>query len=73
MPGSTGGARVVPLRLESNVIEYGWRRTIVTFAVITATMLEIIDTTIVNVALPNIQGNFGVAVDQSAWIVTGYI
>jgi DHA2 family multidrug resistance protein len=36
-------------------------------------MLEIIDTTIVNVALPNIQGNFGVAVDQGAWIVTGYI
>jgi len=36
-------------------------------------MLEIIDTTIVNVALPNIQGNFGVSVDQGAWIVTGYI
>lgn len=36
-------------------------------------MLEIIDTTIVNVALPNIQGNFGVPVDQGAWIVTGYI
>jgi MFS transporter, DHA2 family, multidrug resistance protein len=58
---------------ESNVIEYGWRRTIVTLAVIAATLLEIIDTTIVNVALPNIQGNFGVAVDQGAWVVTGYI
>jgi DHA2 family multidrug resistance protein len=55
------------------VIEYGWRRAIVTLAVIAATMLEIIDTTIVNVALPNIQGNFGVNVDQGAWIVTGYI
>ncbi len=42
-------------------------------AVIAATLLEIIDTTIVNVALPNIQGNLGVAVDQGAWIVTGYI
>jgi DHA2 family multidrug resistance protein len=41
--------------------------------VISATLLEIIDTTIVNVALPNIQGNFGVPVDQGAWIVTGYI
>ncbi|MBV8245170.1 MAG: DHA2 family efflux MFS transporter permease subunit [Candidatus Eremiobacteraeota bacterium] len=58
---------------ESNVIEYGWRRVAVTFAVVAATLLEIIDTTIVNVALPNIQGNFGVAVDQGAWIVTGYI
>ena len=62
-----------PPQAYESVIEYGWRRTIVTLAVITATMLEIIDTTIVNVALPNIQGNFGVAVDQGAWVVTGYI
>ncbi|MFN2527136.1 MAG: DHA2 family efflux MFS transporter permease subunit [Candidatus Baltobacteraceae bacterium] len=58
---------------ESHVIEYGLRRALVTAAVIVATMLEIVDTTIVNVALPNIQGNFGVAVDQGVWIVTGYI
>jgi DHA2 family multidrug resistance protein len=58
---------------ESAVVEYGLRRVIVSVAVIAATLLEIIDTTIVNVALPNIQGNFGVPVDQGAWIVTGYI
>lgn len=58
---------------ESNVLEYGWRRVLVTAAVIIATMLEIVDTTIVNVALPNIQGNFGVSVDAGAWVVTGYI
>ncbi|HET9095845.1 MAG TPA: MFS transporter, partial [Candidatus Baltobacteraceae bacterium] len=57
----------------TSVTEFGWRRALVTLAVITATMLEIIDTTIVNVALPNIQGNFGVSVDQGAWVVTGYI
>ena len=56
-----------------SVLEYGWRRNVVTLAVIAATMLEIIDTTIVNVALPNIQGNLGVSVDQAAWVVTGYI
>lgn len=56
-----------------NVVEHGSRRAIVSMAVIAATLLEIIDTTIVNVALPNIQGNFGVPVDQGAWIVTGYI
>ena len=56
-----------------NVVEYGLRRVIVSLAVIAATLLEIVDTTIVNVALPNIQGNFGVPVDQGAWIVTGYI
>ncbi|HVA34396.1 MAG TPA: DHA2 family efflux MFS transporter permease subunit, partial [Candidatus Baltobacteraceae bacterium] len=55
------------------MVETGLRRVIVSVAVIAATLLEIVDTTIVNVSLPNIQGNFGVAVDQGAWIVTGYI
>jgi MFS transporter, DHA2 family, multidrug resistance protein len=58
---------------QSVVVEHGLRRGIVSVAVIAATLLEIIDTTIVNVSLPNIQGNFGVAVDEGAWIVTGYI
>lgn len=57
----------------TSVNEFGRRRALVTLAVIAATMLEIIDTTIVNVALPNIQGNYGVSVDQGAWVVTGYI
>ena len=56
-----------------SVVEFGLRRVLVSLAVIAATLLEVIDTTIVNVALPNIQGNFGVPVDQGAWIVTGYI
>jgi len=55
------------------VIEYGWRRVLITLAIVTATLLEIVDVTIVNVALPNIQGNFGASVDQAAWIGTGYI
>lgn len=61
------------MRESYDVIEYGYRRAIVTAAVIAATLLEIIDTTIVNVALPDIEGNFGVPVDQAAWTVTGYI
>ncbi|MFZ0031236.1 MAG: DHA2 family efflux MFS transporter permease subunit [Candidatus Cybelea sp.] len=58
---------------ESTVVEYGWRRTVISLAVITATLLEIIDVTIVNVSLPNIQGNFGVGVDLGAWVVTAYL
>ena len=56
-----------------NVIEYGSRRAIVTFAVILATLLEIVDTTIVNVALPTIQGNLGANIEEGSLIVTGYI
>ncbi|HEY2553811.1 MAG TPA: DHA2 family efflux MFS transporter permease subunit [Candidatus Cybelea sp.] len=58
---------------ESPVVEHGWRRLIISIAVITATLLEIIDVTIVNVSLPNIQGNFGVGVDLGAWVVTAYL
>jgi DHA2 family multidrug resistance protein len=38
-----------------------------------ATLLQVLDATIVNVALPTIQGNLGANFDQGAWIVTGYI
>jgi len=62
-------ARPQPL----DVVEYGWRRNIITLGIVIATLLEIIDVTIVNVALPNIEGNFGASVDQAAWIGTGYI
>ncbi|TAM87744.1 DHA2 family efflux MFS transporter permease subunit, partial [bacterium] len=32
-----------------------------------------VDSTIVNVALPTIQGNLGATIDEAAWVVTGYI
>jgi DHA2 family multidrug resistance protein len=56
-----------------DVTEYGTRRILITVAVILAAMLEIIDTTIVNVALPYIQGNIGASLDEGAFIVTSYI
>jgi DHA2 family multidrug resistance protein len=41
--------------------------------VVLAMILEILDITIVNVALPQIQGNLGVEIDQATYIITGYI
>ncbi len=60
-----------PARVD--VTEYGARRAFVTVAVILGALLEIIDTTIVNVALPDIQGNVGASQDEGTFIVTGYI
>jgi DHA2 family multidrug resistance protein len=74
--GSRRGARPRPVAAWSppqSVVEYGWRRTLIVVAIVTATLLEIVDVTIVNVALPNIEGNFGANIDQAAWIGTGYI
>ena len=36
-------------------------------------IMAIIDTSIVNVALPNMAGNLGAATDEIAWVATGYI
>ncbi len=49
-----------------------FRKWIITITVIVASLLELIDTTIVNVALPNIMGNLGATLDDADWIVTGY-
>lgn len=52
--------------------EVGFRKWIITITVITASLLELIDTTIVNVSLPQIQGNLGATLEDVAWITTGY-
>lgn len=52
--------------------ETGFRKWIITFTVITASLLELIDTTIVNVSLPDIMGNLGATLDGVGWVVTGY-
>src|ERR1700759_4268197 len=52
--------------------ETGFKKWIITITVIVASLLELIDTTIVNVSLPQIQGNLGATLEDIAWVVTGY-
>jgi DHA2 family multidrug resistance protein len=52
--------------------EKGLKKWVITITVITAALLELIDTTIVNVSLPQIQGNLGATLEDIAWITTGY-
>lgn len=40
---------------------------------ITAAVMEVLDTTIVNVSLPQIAGNLGATTEEIGWISTGYI
>jgi DHA2 family multidrug resistance protein len=42
-------------------------------AVTLAAVLELIDTSIVNVAIPHMMGNFGATLDEISWVSTGYI
>ncbi|HVU83825.1 MAG TPA: DHA2 family efflux MFS transporter permease subunit, partial [Puia sp.] len=55
-----------------SMVEYGSRRVIITITAITCTLLEIIDTTIVNVALNDMRGNLGATLTEVAWVVTAY-
>ena len=48
-------------------------RYLIAFAVTLASVLELIDTSIVNVAIPHMMGNLGATLDEIAWVSTGYI
>src|SRR5580704_1360241 len=48
-------------------------RGMITATVISACVLQGIDTTIANVALPHIQGSMSAAQDQISWVLTSYI
>jgi len=53
--------------------ERGANKWLITITVILASMIELIDTSIVNVALPQMMGNLGATLDEIAWVVTGYV
>ncbi|WP_315738860.1 DHA2 family efflux MFS transporter permease subunit [Bradyrhizobium sp. SZCCHNR1093] len=46
---------------------------IIAVLVALATFMEVLDTTIANVALPYIAGGMGVSQDESSWVVTTYL
>src|SRR6267154_2632853 len=46
---------------------------IIAVAVSLAAFMEVLDTSIANVALPHIAGNLGASNDQSTWVLTSYL
>jgi DHA2 family multidrug resistance protein len=48
-------------------------RYLIAFAVTLASVLELVDTSIVNVAIPHMMGNLGATLEEVAWVSTGYI
>lgn len=57
---------------QESLIEYGSRRVIITLTAIVCALLEIVDTTIVNVALNEMKGNLGATTSEVGWVVTAY-
>ncbi|NVN86044.1 MAG: DHA2 family efflux MFS transporter permease subunit [Rhodopseudomonas sp.] len=63
MPGAAAAPIVAP----------GLRRNMVTICAMTATIMQALDTTIANVALPYMQGSLSASQDQINWVLTSYI
>jgi MFS transporter, DHA2 family, multidrug resistance protein len=55
-----------------NVNEHGVRQGLIVAGVMAATLMQTLDSTITNVALPTIQGNIGASLDEATWVVTAY-
>src|SRR5580692_2107030 len=51
----------------------GGNRAAITVCVILATLMQALDTTIANVALPYMQGSVSASQDQIDWVLTSYI
>jgi len=58
---------------EAHVEAGSAQKWLIALAVMLGTTLEVLDTSIVNVALPHMQGTFSASVDEIAWIVTSYL
>jgi MFS transporter, DHA2 family, multidrug resistance protein len=57
----------------SPIVVPGLRRNMVTICAMTATIMQALDTTIANVALPYMQGSLSASQDQINWVLTSYI
>jgi DHA2 family multidrug resistance protein len=49
------------------------RRSLVTVCVMMATIMQALDMTIANVALPYMQGSLSATIDQVSWVLTSYV
>ena len=65
-------ATTLPLPAAAGADRYRYRY-IIAMTVSLASVLELLDTSIVNVAIPHMMGNLGATLDQIAWVSTGYI
>lgn len=49
------------------------RKWAITFSVMLVTVMQVLDTSITNVALPHMQGSFAASIDEMSWVLTSYL
>ncbi len=57
---------------DDDLVVYGFTRVIITITAVMCALLEIVDTTIVNVALTDMRGSLGATLTDVAWVITAY-
>jgi len=45
----------------------------ITLSVMLVTVMQVLDTSITNVALPHMQGSFSASIDEMSWVITSYL
>lgn len=77
MPESQSSSTVTVKNPSAADLHAGWKpRTnpwLIAATVALAAFMEVLDTSIANVALPHIAGNLGASVDQGTWVLTSYL
>ena len=48
-------------------------RWLIAIAVMSSAIMEVLDTSVVNVSLPHIAGNLSSTVDEATWVLTSYL
>jgi DHA2 family multidrug resistance protein len=68
------GATGAPLASMAAVLDDPYKnKYLIAIAVTLAAVLELVDTSIVNVAIPHMMGTLGATLDEIAWVSTSYI
>src|SRR3989441_10406611 len=49
------------------------RRWAITFSVMMVTIMQVLDTSVTNVALPHMQGSLSAGIEEMSWVVTSYL
>jgi len=70
IPRTADGLVTQPLSAPRRGAEHKY---LIAVAVVLAALMQVIDSSIVNVALPDMMGNLGASLDEIAWVSTGYI
>ncbi|MCJ0761668.1 DHA2 family efflux MFS transporter permease subunit [Variovorax terrae] len=66
----SAAAAAVPMPIDPSRVRH---RGMITVSIMLATIMQALDTTIANVALPHMQGSLQASQDQITWVLTSYI